>query len=145
MLNKIISASFLCLFVSSFLSAAKLEVTQDQIDLQEEIYHNCLSFHQAYQKAFYNIFNDNKDEDSLLSFIMEKLPDKQEAEQELDRIMNEESTVFKVQGVLDEPPPNGEKISKNWIFSLSMSDYDHIFYIIVNRCGDSPVYNYGFN
>lgn len=144
MLNKIIRASFLCFTIASSLSAAKLIVTDDQIDLQEKTYHNCISFSQAYDRAFRSIYEDNSDEESLLNLLMERFPDKEQAQQEIDRIMNEESTVFTLMNVLHDSPPRGEKIEKNWIFSLKVEGYDHMFYIIVSRC-ESVLYNYGFN
>ncbi len=44
------------------------------------------------------------------------------------------------------PPAEGEPSAENWIFGLSLPELsDHYFWAIVDRRGQNPSYNYGFN
>lgn len=43
------------------------------------------------------------------------------------------------------PPENGEKVSDNWIFNLTLDELsDHLYWMVIPRNGDAP-YVYGFN
>ncbi|MBI4613484.1 MAG: hypothetical protein HY720_07740 [Planctomycetes bacterium] len=47
---------------------------------------------------------------------------------------------------LDEEPEGQESARENWIFSLDLPELsDHGHWAVVDRAGEKPVYNYGFN
>lgn len=133
------------LLLASTLSAAKLEINEDEIWRQEESFSSKVPFGQAYFSAIMGIFNNGDDNESLLALVTEKYPDKEQRDTELSRIMDDQETIIKMLTASDPVAPRGENINEYWIFTLQMSKSDHIFYAIVSRNDPLLNYNYGFN
>jgi len=145
MVNKRSGACLVFLvFLAGFLSAAKLEVTDNEIDKQESAYPSPVPFYEAFRAAIISFSNNSDSDDSLLSLLMEVYASKKYAQKRLDRFINDERTIVRLVTASDPKPPNGEDIAKNWIFSLELDEYN-IFYAIVSRSDARVAYNYGFN
>lgn len=146
MIKKTSAISFICLTLcASYLSASKLDASDNEIETQENAFTSKIDFYKAFRAAMHSYYDNSEDDESLLAFVLEKYPNKAQAQAELDRIFNDDNTTIRLVRIIDPMPPRAESITENWIFSLETSESDHIFYAIVDRMGVTPTYNYGFN
>lgn len=131
--------------LASMVSAAQLEISEDEVYRQEAAFSSKVSFGEAFGSAVSSFFINSDDSESFVAFVAENYPDAAQREAELSRILDDKETIFKILTASDPVAPHGENISENWIFTLQTSKSDHIFYAVVNRQDPLLSYNYGFN
>ena len=130
-----------------------LVIPVPEVHRQSTAFKNNVAFEDALRFAVKSFMEDDRDLESPL-FIMKDGSDKseQEAKELLFEYLNTPSTTL---GLVfpdddgDHWPPQSEvieSIQENWIFFLFVGPYgDYIHWAIVDRSGEQPAYNYGFN
>ena len=145
MTKKLATHVAIFLLLANNLSAARLKFSDDEILAQEERYPSNFPFYDALQIAIDNFMENDDDDESFKSLMIEKYSDLARVKEEIWKIINSPSTVVELQAISDPKAPLGEDIAQNWIFSFRVKNFDHTFYAIINRFGEQEPYVYGFN
>lgn len=143
-----------------------LNVSESQIDFpvvdvchQLKKYPAIIDFQAAVESVFWSILRDGRHPESILALATilafeetdlpwtEPLPlwVRQRSEFIAKEHLSASATRVRLLGS-DECAEDGECVSDHWIFRIKVPTLsDHIHYVIVDRYGLRPVYNYGFN
>jgi hypothetical protein len=124
----------------------------DEAAAQAEQYGSAVSFLEALHDALNSFLTDGSDLESPLALMddveAEDCGNPPGAAEKLLCFMNRPSTEFWLVGAAGQPWPadNGESVTLYWVFFMTIPDLgDYHFWAIVDRSGEQPVYNYGFN
>jgi len=127
-------------------------VSPDEAAAQAEQYASVVSFPEALHLALESFLTDDSDQESPLALMdyveAQDCGDPAGPNEELLCFVNRPSTELWLVDGDGKPWPaeNGESVADNWVFFMKIPDLgDYLFWAIVDRSGDKPVYNYGFN
>jgi hypothetical protein len=127
-----------------------VDISSLEVQYQSTVLDNAVEFGDALRAAITSFMNDDDDCESPLMLLQDNLGfEKEEAKKELVTYMNRPSTriaLVAFAGGSAYPPEGGESIEDNWVFFLMINTLsDHLYWAIVDRSGEQPVYHYGFN
>ncbi|MBX2873482.1 MAG: hypothetical protein KTR30_15320 [Saprospiraceae bacterium] len=139
-----------------------LEYSLEEIEAQEALPHNQVSFIKALRLALETLLTDGEDAEAPRSIIInvyELFPGEVDRAEELiqsrlrEHLMDASLQLLPNMDWTDRdqdfdfnPPENGESAADSWIFGLYMPSLsDHFYWIIVDRTGGASPYVYGFN
>lgn len=143
----------------------KIVIPREVVESQSKEFKNKVEFGTALRLAVKSFLEDSEDPESPLSLMMDYVEEyysiaygtpknKAKAEEILFSYLNRPTSEVTIvpsnkpgeSSYSYLPAEHGESIRENWIFALAMSDFsDHMQWAIVDREGNIPVFNYGFN
>lgn len=138
------------------------EYSLEEIEAQEALPHNKVSFIAALRAAINTLLLDGDDAESPRSIIInvyELFPGEVDrADERIQSRLREHLIDADLQLLPNidwtdrdqdfdfNPPENGESAADNWVFALYIPTLsDHLYWIIIDRAGTASPYIYGFN
>ncbi len=138
------------------------EYTLKEIEAQEALPHNKVSFIAALRAAMETLLSDEEDAESPRSIIInvyELFPGEVDrADERIQSRLREHLIDANLQLLPNvdwtdrdqdfdfNPPEQGESAEDSWVFGLYIPSLsDHFYWIIVDRAGEASPYIYGFN
>lgn len=130
-----------------------LELNPAVIDRQSKLPGNTVDFEAALRASLDSFLSDFDDVESPLGIVLNDLPGSWPPSAETIAIAkaqvidhaNRPTSKLRVLN-LDDRPEGGESTRDNWIVSLYMDSLsDHSHWALVDRAGEKPTFNYGFN
>jgi hypothetical protein len=142
----------------------RVEVNRRNLSEQVALDNNRISFEESLRRALHSLLNEGEDVESPRSLVIEVFALSPESTPDFEAVVFDHLARFFNTGTLtlvpiydpeDEAswdripvalPESRERVEDNWIFALSLPDLsDHVYWAIVDRTGEKPAYNYGFN
>lgn len=131
------------------LSRMRVDIDMAELEAQVSGLNNTVGFEAALRDALDSFLTDGDDIESPLGLVTELNYGAGLTRDELlgkvRELLNSPSTTLRV-NARTNPPEHGESVEDNWVIRLSVPDLgDHGHWAIVDRAGNRPTYNYGFN
>ena len=126
----------------------KINISTMEVQYQTSSCENEVDFEEALRSAMNGFIFNGDDVESPKALIMNDFyVNENEAEDMVVTFLNDTDSYIELVPFTDEyPAEHGELLQENWIFYLNIPDLsDHLYWAIVDRSGELPVYVYGFN
>jgi hypothetical protein len=121
----------------------------EEIDNQSMFARNRVDFLDGLTLALQSFQENGDDQESpiaLLEFTVGPLCTDGSDTERVRCFMNQEGSIMRLVTADGPPAENRESVDENWIFFMTLPALsDHLLWAIVDREGNRPAYNYGFN
>lgn len=136
-----------------------IKIANGEVERQKQMFKNKVAFEDALRLAMKSFIQDAEDPESPLALVMDRevcpeyngsyencIRDKlEEGQAVVKKLVNQKGSYIRVLKI-GESAEYGETVTENWIFTLWIDNFtDHLHWAVVDRSGNKPVYNYGFN
>jgi len=131
------------------LSMMRIRIAEWEVLGQQERFPGVVDFDAALRAALESFLLDGDDVESPRSLAQDFPTEPCLMEDITERVrchLNRPTSYFELYGQEGFPPENGESIDRYWVFILRAESLsDHIQWALVDRQGEGPTFNYGFN
>ena len=133
------------------LGVAEIEwiLPTDEIENQSMLVENQVDFVDALTLGIRSFLEDGSDQESPIALLEFTVGPVCVDGSDTDRVrcfMNQPGSILRLVTPDGPPAENRERVEENWIFFMTLPSLsDHLLWAIVDRQGNRPAYNYGFN